>query len=75
MAFGPMDRFDVIELKGLDEHERQREGNGGLRLPPFHVLVLTPLIVGRHRGMHRSVMFTLQIAERPGKCIWRFEWL
>lgn len=29
MAFGPTDRFDVIELKGLDEHEKQREGREG----------------------------------------------
>lgn len=26
MAFGPTDRNEVIELKGLEEHEREREG-------------------------------------------------
>ena len=26
MAFGPSDRSEVIELKGLEEHEREREG-------------------------------------------------
>lgn len=26
MAFGPSDRNEVIELKGLEEHEREREG-------------------------------------------------
>ena len=27
MSFGPNDRFEVIELKGLEEHEQEREGN------------------------------------------------
>lgn len=26
MSFGPNDRFEVIELKGLEEHEQEREG-------------------------------------------------
>lgn len=26
MEFGPTDRFDVIELKGFEEHEERREG-------------------------------------------------
>ncbi len=26
MDFGPNDRFELIELKGLEEHEREREG-------------------------------------------------
>lgn len=26
MEFGPTDRFDVIELKGFDDHEIEREG-------------------------------------------------
>ena len=26
MEFGPNDRFELIELKGLEEHEREREG-------------------------------------------------
>lgn len=30
MEFGPTDRFELIELKGLDEHEREREGGWGL---------------------------------------------
>lgn len=29
MEFGPTDRFDVIELKGFDEHELEREGMEG----------------------------------------------
>lgn len=26
MEFGPNDRFELIELVGLDEHEKEREG-------------------------------------------------
>ena len=26
MEFGPTDRYDIIELKGFDEHEMEREG-------------------------------------------------
>lgn len=26
MEFGPTDRSEFIELKGLEEHEREREG-------------------------------------------------
>lgn len=29
MEFGPTDRFDIIELKGMEEHEREREGEYG----------------------------------------------
>ncbi len=26
MEFGPNDRFELMELTGLEEHEREREG-------------------------------------------------
>ena len=32
MEFGPTDRFDVIELKGFDKDELEREGDKKIRL-------------------------------------------
>lgn len=40
MEFGPTDRFDVIELKGFEEHEVEKEGNVGPQRPQFRCLCL-----------------------------------
>lgn len=36
MEFGPTDRFDVIELKGFEEHEIKREGTERVTLSWMH---------------------------------------
>ena len=40
MEFGPADRFDVIELKGFDKHELEREGQSTVHCTVVHVYLL-----------------------------------
>lgn len=44
MEFGPTDRFDVIELKGFDEHEVERDGMCKI------LAIVTALRLSRSRG-------------------------
>ncbi len=46
MEFGPNDRFELMELTGLEEHEREREGTvnvGGAKCAKRTFLMLSLL--------------------------------